>query len=219
MSKIMIWCIGLATASALAGCGNSAIPPSAGSTIRSTPAPSPKTRLAAGSDMAWPALSEPGFQGSSCNLLPPQAFPAAGVTVTPSYINPGATMDSGVGFLTGTDGSGNATCQEYWQDPQGGDDELAIDFLEKTTQAIIWSYTDPPEKPHDYAGGPQGMQYGHFVSGGVPGIEVNAPDGKNVIDVLGYSGLTLPKLAKMLQIALDRAKRFAPTNTLYGVGS
>lgn len=63
------------------------------------------------------------------------------------------------------------------------------------------------------------MQYGHFVSGGEPGIEVNAQDGKNVIDILGYSGLTLPQLAKMLQIALDRAKRFAPTNTLYGVGS
>ena len=128
-------------------------------------------------------------------------------------------MDSGVGLMTGTDGSGNATCQEYWQDSTGNDDELAIDYLERTTQASIWSDTDPPEIPQSYAPGPPGMQYSHFVSGGEPGIEVNAPDQTNVIDILGYSGLTLPQLAKLLQIALDRATLYSPTNTLYGAGS
>jgi len=69
--------------------------------------------------------------------------------------------------------------------------------------------------PRHYRAGLPGQLYSPFVSGGTPGTEVTSPYKHGFIEING-TGLTATQATKLLEVAVGRAPRFAPTDTLYG---
>lgn len=204
----------------VAGCGNGGV------LATGSPAPSRSTNPAASpaasvghsssSPLTYPAIADRGFTGSTCNLLPPSAIVAL-LPVrawTQSTFGTDLVIEDNVSLQSGTDGSGNATCQEQWNMP--GDSipvEAATDFVEHASQAA--SYTASSLTPHHYRAGLPGELYSPFVSGGSPGTQVTVPYKGGFIEIDG-TGLSAAQATSLLKVAAGRASRFTPTGTLYG---
>lgn len=207
----------LMVAIAGAGCGSSGTPatgqpaaPSHGSTK-----PAPGAGRSGQSPLAYPAISARGFAGTACNLLPPSAIVAV-LPVRPwtqSTFGTDLVIEENVSLQSGTDGSGNATCQEEWNMGQSIPVEAATDFAEHASQAA--SYTANNLTPRRYQRGLPGELYAPFVSGGSPGTEVTVPYKSGFIEIDG-TGLSAAQATTLLEIAAGRATRFAPTATLHG---
>lgn len=206
----------------VAGCGNSGVPatgpPTPSRSTRSAASPAASNSHSSVSPLAYPAINARGFSGTTCNLLPPSAIGAL-LPVKPwtqSTFGTNLVIEDNVSLQSGTDGSGNATCQEQWNMPgQSIPVEAATDFVEHARQTA--SYTVNNLTPHHYRMGLPGELYSRFVSGGSPGTEVTVPYKHGFIEIDG-TGLSPAQATRLLEIAAGRASRFAPTATLYGAG-
>jgi hypothetical protein len=205
----------------VAGCDNSGAAATGPSTpfrsTRSAASPTASSHSSV-SPLAYPAITARGFSGTACNLLPPSAIGAL-LPVKPwtqSTFGTNLVLEDNVSLQSGTDGSGNASCQEEWNMPgQSIPVEAATDFVEHARQTA--SYAVSNLTPHHYRTGLPGELYSRFVSGGSPGTEVTVAYKHGFIEIDG-TGLSVAQSTRLLEVAAGRASRFAPTDTLYGAG-
>jgi len=205
-------------AAVAAGCGNGGVSATRPSALSQGTSPAASASDSSMSPLAYTSISARGFSGTTCNLLPPSAITAL-LPVQPwaqSTFGTDLVIEDNVSLQSGTDGGGNATCQEEWNMPGGSIPvEAATDFVEHARQAA--SYTASGLRPHHYRAGLHGELYARFVSGGSPGTQVTVPYNHGFIEIDG-TGLSAAQATTLLEVAVGRASRFAPTDTLYGAG-
>ena len=152
--------------------------------------------------LSWPAI--PGFAGTACDLVPPQAIAKTLPPVRPGN-EPGATVVDDVSLRKGTDGGGNATCAETWD---GTSRQFVVDFIGRGDQSK--SYEAMQVQPHRFRAGLPSELYAAIPSGGRRTVVVTVSFKSGYIELAGSAGLDVAQLSALLRIAAARATAFAP---------